>query len=84
MAKFLTTDRIIAMGLVLALLASIFMGANPELQTNVAVGLIGYLGRVVTGSGTPTTTDNKELIKEAVISEVLQQLAKKSQTTNKG
>ena len=79
MAKFLTTDRIIALGLVLALLASIVMGANPELQTNVAVGLIGYLGRVVTGGSTPAATDNKEIIKEAVISEVLQQLTKKSQ-----
>ena len=62
---FLTTDRIIAIGLVVALLASIFMGANQELQTNVAVGLIGYLGRVVT-EGRSTG----DIVKETAMNEL--------------
>lgn len=41
------TDLIVGAGLVMALLASIFMGGSVELQTTIGSGLIGYLGRVV-------------------------------------
>lgn len=41
------TDWIVGAGLVMALLASIFMGGSVELQTTIGSGLIGYLGRVV-------------------------------------
>lgn len=40
-----STDKIIAVGLVVALLLSILCGLSTELQTNIAVGLIGYLGK---------------------------------------
>ena len=41
----ITTDVIVGAGLVLALLASIFCGASSELQTTLASGLVGFLGR---------------------------------------
>jgi hypothetical protein len=41
----ISTDKIIAVGLVVALLLSIVCGLSSELQTNIAVGLIGYLGK---------------------------------------
>ena len=41
------TDLVVGAGLVIALLASIFMGGSVELQTTIGSGLIGYLGRVV-------------------------------------
>lgn len=47
MTLSMTTDKIIAIGLVIALNLSIIIGTSGELQTNVAVGLIGYLGRIV-------------------------------------
>ena len=46
-AMKLQTDLIVGAGLVMALLASIFMGGSVELQTTIGSGLIGYLGRVV-------------------------------------
>ena len=42
--ELLHTENIIALGLVLALLASLFYGSS-ELSMNIASGLIGYLGR---------------------------------------
>lgn len=42
----LSTDLIVGAGLVIALLASIFMGSSNELQTALGSGLIGYLGRI--------------------------------------
>ena len=68
MAKFFTTDKIIALGLVIALIISLFMGENKELQTNIAVGLIGFLGKTVADiSG-----------KQAIVEDVLKQLGKKA------
>ena len=44
-----STDRIVGTGLILALLisiiASIWTGNGNELQTSIASGLLGYLGR---------------------------------------
>ena len=51
MSLKVTTDKIIAIGLVIALILSIVLGTSGELQTNVAVGLIGYLGRTAIDKG---------------------------------
>lgn len=40
-----STDMIVGAGLVIALLLSIGMGGSWELQTSLASGLTGYLGR---------------------------------------
>lgn len=44
MKELITPDNIISVGLVLSLIAAIFTGADTNLQTNIAVGLVGYLG----------------------------------------
>lgn len=44
MREFLHTENIIAGGLVVALLVSLFYGSN-ELSTSIASGLLGYIGR---------------------------------------
>ncbi len=41
----ISTDMIVGAGLVIALLLSIDMGGSWELQTSLASGLTGYLGR---------------------------------------
>lgn len=41
----ITMDMIVGTGLVVALLAAIFCGGSTELQTTLASGLTGYLGR---------------------------------------
>lgn len=45
MMKWVTTDRIIAIGLVVSLVASLVLGGSVELQTTIAAGLIGYLSK---------------------------------------
>ena len=49
------TDRIVGTGLIIALLisiiASIWTGNGNELQTSIASGLLGYLGRTTMGGG---------------------------------
>lgn len=42
-----STDTIVGAGLVTALILSIFTGGSTELQTTLASGLTGYLGRSV-------------------------------------
>lgn len=44
-AYMISTDMIVGTGLVIALLLSIGMGGSWELQTSLASGLTGYLGR---------------------------------------
>ena len=44
-AYTISTDMIVGAGLVIALLLSIGMGGSWELQTSLASGLTGYLGR---------------------------------------
>ena len=39
------TDMIVGAGLVLALFMSIAFGSSEQLQSNIATGLIGYLGK---------------------------------------
>lgn len=41
----ITTDIIVGAGLVTALILSIFTGGSAELQTTLASGLVGFLGR---------------------------------------
>lgn len=41
----ITTDIIVGVGLVTALILSIFTGGSTELQTTLASGLVGFLGR---------------------------------------
>lgn len=41
----INTDMIVGVGLIIALLMSIGMGGSWELQTSLASGLTGYLGR---------------------------------------
>ncbi len=48
----LTTDLIIGIGLVIALLVSLFIDGSKDLQTNIACGLIGFMGKF-------RTTDEK-------------------------
>ena len=40
-----STDIIVGAGLVTALILSIFAGGSAELQTTLASGLVGFLGR---------------------------------------
>ena len=41
----ITTDVIVGAGLVTALILSSFTGGSTELQTTLASGLVGFLGR---------------------------------------
>ena len=41
----ITTDVIVGTGLVTALILSIFTDGSTELQTTLASGLVGFLGR---------------------------------------
>lgn len=41
----ITTDIIVGTGLVTALILSIFTGGAADLQTTLASGLVGFLGR---------------------------------------
>lgn len=46
----LTTDLIIGVGLVIALLVSLFIDGSKDLQTNIACGLIGFMGKFRTSN----------------------------------
>ena len=48
-AKYFTTDKIIAIGLVLALIIAEIIGADSQLQNNIAIGLVGFLGGKAVG-----------------------------------
>ena len=43
----ITPDIIVAGGLVVALILSIVLGGDTTLQTNIAAGLTGFIGRSV-------------------------------------
>lgn len=40
----ISTDSIVAVGLVFALIVGMFHGADKDLCTTIAVGLVGYIG----------------------------------------
>lgn len=46
-----TTDFVVGIFLGCALICAIFAGGSSELQTTIASGLIGYMGRVATEKG---------------------------------
>jgi hypothetical protein len=56
MAKFFSTDKIIAIGLVVALIISFFTNSTTELQATIVGGLVGYL------SHNNNNTDVKKII----------------------
>lgn len=66
MAKFFTTDKIIAIGLVAALIISFFVSTTTEIQASIAGGLVGYLGRVGTNNDNIKNLIAEELTKKAV------------------
>ena len=43
-SEFLKTENLVAVGLVIALIISLFIGSSEQLSTNIASGLIGYIG----------------------------------------
>lgn len=53
----LTPDIIVATGLVVALVLSIVLGGDVTLQTNIAAGLTGFIGRSVVDK--PTNGANR-------------------------
>lgn len=65
----ITPDIIVAAGLVVALVLSIVLGGDTTLQTNIAAGLTGYLGRSIvdrtTESKAPTAPMAQPTVKEA-------------------
>jgi hypothetical protein len=68
MAKFFSTDKIIAIGLVLALIISFFVNTSTEIQATIAGGLVGYLGKVGT---------NNDNIKRLIADELAQKVVTK-------
>ena len=68
MAKFFSTDKIIAIGLVIALIISFFASTSTELQATIAGGLVGYLGKVGT---------NNDNIKRLIADELAQKVVTK-------
>ena len=54
-----TPDIIVAAGLVVALILSIVLDGDTTLQTNIAAGLTGYLGRSIVDRAAPQTTETK-------------------------
>ena len=65
MAKFFSTDKIIAMGLVVALIISFFASTSTELQASIAGGLVGYL------SHNSNNTDVKKMIADELAQKVV-------------
>jgi hypothetical protein len=51
--KDMSTDKIIALGVLVAFIVSMVVGVGAELQTFLAGGLLGYLQRS-SGGSTPT------------------------------
>jgi hypothetical protein len=68
MAKFFSTDKIIAIGLVLALIISFFANTSTELQASIAGGLVGYL------SHNSNTTDVKKIIADELAQKAINKI----------
>ena len=49
--KDMSTDKIIALGVLVAFIVSMIVGVGAELQTFLAGGLLGYLQRSSGGAG---------------------------------
>jgi hypothetical protein len=65
MAKFFSTDKIIAIGLVLALIISFFTNSTTELQATIVGGLVGYL------SHNNNNTDVRKIIADELAQRVV-------------
>jgi hypothetical protein len=65
MAKFFSTDKIIAIGLVIALIISFFTNSTTELQATIVGGLVGYL------SHNSNNTDVKKIIADELAQKVV-------------
>ena len=77
--KNISTDKIIAIGLLLALVISFFFGSSPELQTAIVAGLVGYLGKVATEhSSTLTGTSTGTVDKKTIVNEVMDLVTKEA------
>ena len=68
MTKFFSTDKIIAIGLVLALIISFFASTSTELQASIAGGLVGYL------SHNSNTTDVKKIIADELAQKAINKI----------
>lgn len=68
MAKFFSTDKIIAMGLVVALIISFFATTSTELQASIAGGLVGYL------SHNSNNTDVKKMIADELAQKAISKI----------
>ena len=55
----ITPDIIVAAGLVVALILSLVLGGDVTLQTNIAAGLTGYLGRSIVDRAAPQGAETK-------------------------
>lgn len=49
--RWMTVDKIVGAGLVLALILSLFTGGSSELQNSIASGLLGWMSRGVIEHG---------------------------------
>jgi hypothetical protein len=68
MAKFFSTDKIIAIGLVLALIISFFVSTSTEIQATIAGGLVGYL------SHNSNNTDVKKIIADELAQKAINKI----------
>ena len=68
MAKFFSTDKIIAIGLVVALIISFFANTSTELQASIAGGLVGYL------SHNSNNTDVKKMIADELTQKAISKI----------
>ena len=74
MSKFFSTDKIIAIGLVVSLIVSFFVNSSVELQGTIAGGLVGYLGKVVNNVDTDTI---KRLVADEIAGKLVNAVSKK-------
>lgn len=60
----ITADLIVSTGLVVALILCIVLGRSDDIISNISVGLVGWLGKVMytnaKGTQTPAQEPNKE------------------------
>ena len=68
MTKFFSTDKIIAIGLVVALIISFFASTSTELQASIAGGLVGYL------SHNSNNTDVKKMIADELTQKAISKI----------
>ena len=83
--EFLKTENLVAVGLVIALLVSLFVGSS-ELSTTIASGLIGYIGGRKIGYNTATqdyASTAKNMAVDYVAGKLKDQLTAKTEENKK-